>query len=189
MQAVLPLIHDFRPTVPALCRQENKSATNQAPRHPPQPLQKAAESLSGKRSTDDGRVVRGTSKPAQDGAGGRFYLNVTGFPFPLGPLFARQTVRCEVHTLLRFRVVLQAKLPSKTYISTSCPDCSCAAPSLASAAVYACAVHALSQTYLLQASASPTLPIYLLIYLFIYLFIHLFIYYLQVVHYCSPAAQ
>ena len=89
-----------------LCRQEDKSATDQAPRHPPQPLQEAAESLSGKHSRDDGRVVRGRSKPAQDGSGGRFYLNVTGFPFPLGPLFARQTVRCEVHTLLRLEVVM-----------------------------------------------------------------------------------
>ena len=77
------------------CRQE-KSATEQAPRHPPQPLQEAAESLSGKQTSDDGRVVRGSSRPSKDGTGGRFYLNVTGFPFPLGPLFARQTVRTEV---------------------------------------------------------------------------------------------
>ena len=38
----------------------------------------------------------GSSKPSKDGTGGRFYFNVTGFPFPLGPLFARQTVRTEV---------------------------------------------------------------------------------------------
>lgn len=82
------------------CRQENKSATEQAPRHPPQPLQQAAESLSGKQTSDDGRVVRGSSRPSKDGTGGRFYLNVTGFPFPLGPLFARQTVRTEVMLLL-----------------------------------------------------------------------------------------
>lgn len=52
--------------------------------------------MSGKQPTDDGRVVRGSSKPKNDGAGGRFYFNITGFPFPLGPLFARQTVRSEV---------------------------------------------------------------------------------------------
>lgn len=78
------------------CRQENKSATEQAPRHPPQPLEEALDTLSGKQPSDDGRVVTGKSKPAKDGSGGRFYFNFTGFPFPLGPLFARQTVRCEV---------------------------------------------------------------------------------------------
>ncbi|KAL3159305.1 hypothetical protein ABBQ32_011259 [Trebouxia sp. C0010 RCD-2024] len=76
--------------------QENKSATEQAPRHPPQPLEEALNTLSGKQPTDNGRVVTGKSKPAKDGSGGRFYFNFTGFPFPLGPLFARQTVRCEV---------------------------------------------------------------------------------------------
>ncbi len=79
-----------------LCRDNSKSATEQPPRHPPLPLQEAAESLSGKQASDDGRVVRGSSKPLKDGTGGRFYFNVTGFPFPLGPLFARQTVRTEV---------------------------------------------------------------------------------------------
>lgn len=77
-------------------RDNSKSATEQTPRHPPLPLQEAAESLSGKQASDDGRVVRGSSKPLKDGTGGRFYFNVTGFPFPLGPLFARQTVRTEV---------------------------------------------------------------------------------------------
>lgn len=28
--------------------------------------------------------------------GGRFYWNITGFPFPLGPLLSRRTVRYEV---------------------------------------------------------------------------------------------
>lgn len=28
--------------------------------------------------------------------GGRFYLNFTGFPFPLGPFLNRQTIRTEV---------------------------------------------------------------------------------------------
>lgn len=77
-------------------RDKSKSATEQSPRHPPLPLQEAAESLLGKQASDDGRVERGSSKPLKDGTGGRFYFNVTGFPFPLGPLFARQTVRTEV---------------------------------------------------------------------------------------------
>ena len=29
---------------------------------------------------------------------GRFYWNITGFPFPLGPLLTRRTVRYEVST-------------------------------------------------------------------------------------------
>ena len=77
-------------------RQDSKDATRQSPRHPPQPLEEAANTLSGKDTSDDGRVVRGSSRPKNDGSGGRFYFNVTGFPFPLGPLFARQTVRSEV---------------------------------------------------------------------------------------------
>lgn len=30
------------------------------------------------------------------GSGGRFYLNFTGFPFPLGPFLNRRTIRTEV---------------------------------------------------------------------------------------------
>ncbi len=30
------------------------------------------------------------------GKGSQFYLNFTGFPFPLGPIFKRPTVRTEV---------------------------------------------------------------------------------------------
>mmetsp|Transcript_108528 Transcript_108528/g.346365 ORF Transcript_108528/g.346365 Transcript_108528/m.346365 type:complete len:504 (-) Transcript_108528:73-1584(-) len=33
---------------------------------------------------------------AEGGAGGQAYFNFTGFPFPLGPLFERQTVRREI---------------------------------------------------------------------------------------------
>ena len=78
------------------CSKQQKDATKQAPRHPPLPLQEAAESLSGSQPKADGRVSQGRIKPRNDGLGGRFYLNVTGFPFPLGPVFARQTVRTEV---------------------------------------------------------------------------------------------
>ena len=78
------------------CSKEGKDATKEAPRHPPIPPKEGAESLAGKDRADDGRVVEGDSRPRNDGFGGRFYLNLTGFPFPLGPLFARQTVRTEV---------------------------------------------------------------------------------------------
>jgi len=43
------------------------------------------------------RAQRQTIRRAHaDGADGRFYANITGFPFPLGPLFARKTVRTQV---------------------------------------------------------------------------------------------
>lgn len=32
--------------------------------------------------------------------GNQFYINITGFPFPLGPLFNRPTVRTEVHAAM-----------------------------------------------------------------------------------------
>ena len=41
-----------------------------------------------------GQTERGVA-----GQGGRFFLFFTGFPFPLGPLFSRQTVRYEVGCL------------------------------------------------------------------------------------------
>lgn len=85
-----------RSTSSVSCSMEGKDATQQAPRHPPAPLEEATETLAGKDTSDDGRVVRGDSRPRNDGTGGRFYFNLTGFPFPLGPLFARQTVRTEV---------------------------------------------------------------------------------------------
>ena len=48
-------------------------------------------------ATTAGRRQRSTaqsSKPAQQK--GRFYWNLTGFPFPLGPLLRRRTIRYEV---------------------------------------------------------------------------------------------
>lgn len=33
---------------------------------------------------------------ASDSGGGRFYFNITGFPFPLGPFLNRRTIRYEV---------------------------------------------------------------------------------------------
>jgi hypothetical protein len=60
-----------------------------------------------KGKTQSGTVVRtvrgqqqsrGPAQPEQQGKrrGSRFYFNITGFPFPLGPFFERQTVRTEV---------------------------------------------------------------------------------------------
>ncbi|KAF7130514.1 hypothetical protein RHSIM_Rhsim10G0047200 [Rhododendron simsii] len=36
-----------------------------------------------------------TTTAGDDGSGGRFYLNFTGFPFPLGPFLNRRTIRTE----------------------------------------------------------------------------------------------
>ncbi|KAJ6290371.1 hypothetical protein OIU78_026156 [Salix suchowensis] len=36
-----------------------------------------------------------TSTSSSSGGGGRFYLNFTGFPFPLGPFLNRRTIRTE----------------------------------------------------------------------------------------------
>lgn len=61
--------------------------------------------VSGNRSVKGGNTsVKGTSKaPAvkqqqqqEPRRGSRFYLNITGFPFPLAPFFERKTVRNEV---------------------------------------------------------------------------------------------
>nr|XP_009784414.1 PREDICTED: uncharacterized protein LOC104232827 isoform X3 [Nicotiana sylvestris] len=35
------------------------------------------------------------SEESNDVSGGRFYLNFTGFPFPLGPFLNRRTIRTE----------------------------------------------------------------------------------------------
>lgn len=43
-----------------------------------------------------GRKVALAAVAGEDGGAGRGYLNVTGFPFPLGPLLARKTVRAQV---------------------------------------------------------------------------------------------
>jgi hypothetical protein len=36
--------------------------------------------------------------------GSRFYFNITGFPFPLGPFFERKTVRNEVGTVTPYSI-------------------------------------------------------------------------------------
>ncbi|KAK9836203.1 hypothetical protein WJX81_008501 [Elliptochloris bilobata] len=63
----------------------------------PTQLGETVRTLVSESSSEDGRVQSGATLHGTRGQGaGRFYLNVTGFPFPLGPLFARQTVRYEV---------------------------------------------------------------------------------------------
>lgn len=44
-----------------------------------------------------GLVVASAAASTSDSRGaGRFYLNFTGFPFPLGPFLNRRTIRTEV---------------------------------------------------------------------------------------------
>lgn len=44
-----------------------------------------------------GRIGKGQDSPKPDKpSNGRYYWNITGFPFPLGPLLKRRTIRYEV---------------------------------------------------------------------------------------------
>lgn len=58
--------------------------------------------LSGKRGKRGKTVkqtsgeTRGAGQPKSSSKGGRYYWNITGFPFPLGPLLIRRTIRYEV---------------------------------------------------------------------------------------------
>ncbi|KAF8071318.1 rbm8a [Scenedesmus sp. PABB004] len=60
------------------------------------------QTASGKPQTASGRAARqqqppgGGAPPPPQRRGSRFYFNITGFPFPLGPFFERKTVRREV---------------------------------------------------------------------------------------------
>jgi hypothetical protein len=72
----------------------------------PSQLEEAAASAAGAKSGDDGRVQRGRTEKGVAGQGGRWFSLVTGFPFPLGPLFSRQTVRYEVRA--RMHALIQA---------------------------------------------------------------------------------
>ena len=52
-----------------------------------------------KQADADGSDVAVSSRvPKTPGSASRFYAFITGFPFPLGPLFQRKTCRYEVHT-------------------------------------------------------------------------------------------
>ena len=62
----------------------------------PSQLEEAAKRVAGKQPDDDGRVREGKSKQGPEARSGRFWPFITGFPFPLGPLLTRQTVRQEV---------------------------------------------------------------------------------------------
>ena len=65
------------------------------PRAPSQ-LEEVAKRVAGKQPDDDGRVREGKSNQGPEARSGRFWPFITGFPFPLGPLLTRQTVRQEV---------------------------------------------------------------------------------------------
>ena len=59
-------------------------------------MEEAAKRVAGKQPDDDGRVIEGKSNEGPDARSGRFWPFITGFPFPLGPLLQRETVRQEV---------------------------------------------------------------------------------------------
>lgn len=62
----------------------------------PSQLEEVAKRVAGKQPDDDGRVREGKSNQGPEARSGRFWPFITGFPFPLGPLLTRQTVRQEV---------------------------------------------------------------------------------------------
>ncbi|EIE23551.1 hypothetical protein COCSUDRAFT_28911 [Coccomyxa subellipsoidea C-169] len=62
----------------------------------PSQLEQAAKSLTGQKPDSDGRVEQGDTGNGPGPNNGRFFSLVTGFPFPLGPLLSRQTIRNEV---------------------------------------------------------------------------------------------
>jgi len=71
--------------------------------------------VSGKTTTSGGgtrKTTRGGAASQQvaqqqpDRRGSRFYFNITGFPFPIGPFFERRTVRNEVRAACRVLVVV-----------------------------------------------------------------------------------
>lgn len=51
-------------------------------------------------------VVASANTAIDSNKGGRFYLNFTGFPFPLGPFLNRRTIRTEVSFFTVFLVLL-----------------------------------------------------------------------------------
>ena len=68
----------------------------------PSQLEEAANRVAGKQTDDDGHVSEGRSNQGPEARSGRFWPFITGFPFPLGPLLTRQTVRqevCKAHML------------------------------------------------------------------------------------------
>ena len=65
-------------------------------RRAPSQLEEAAKRVAGKQPDKDGRVKEGKTLEGPEARSGRFWPFITGFPFPLGPLFTRQTVRNEV---------------------------------------------------------------------------------------------
>lgn len=62
----------------------------------PSQLEEAAKRVARKQPDDDGRVIEGRTLAGPEARQGRYWPFVTGFPFPLGPILTRQTVRHEV---------------------------------------------------------------------------------------------
>lgn len=62
-------------------------------------------------SANGGRRGMMVTAIAGDGtkSNGRFYFNVTGFPFPLGPFLSRRTFRTEVNNMLTRTCVLSVR--------------------------------------------------------------------------------
>ena len=96
----------------------------------PSQLEEAAKRVAGKQPDDDGRVREGKSNQGPEARSRRFWPFITGFPFPLGPLLTRQTVRQEVgkaHTFpwLMCTTLYHLSCRHPVSFSTLCPHASC----------------------------------------------------------------
>jgi hypothetical protein len=56
-----------------------------------------------------------TATPTNNGSG-RFYFNITGFPFPLGPFLNRRTIRTEV-SFFTFNVTINFNVHLGSFIN------------------------------------------------------------------------
>ena len=56
----------------------------------------ARQTAAARRRQGSQQATRKGNEPSSKAAGSRFYWNITGFPFPLGPLLSRRTIRYEV---------------------------------------------------------------------------------------------
>ena len=71
-----------------------------------------------KQPDDDGRGVEGRTLAGPEARQGRYWPFITGFPFPLGPVLTRQTVRHEVSIPLDGPVHVAGR-PVRGYVVTS----------------------------------------------------------------------
>ncbi|CAL5224815.1 g7564 [Coccomyxa viridis] len=78
-----------------IARQRGFQCAAEANKAPSQ-LEEVAKRVAREQPDDDGRVIEGRTLSGPEARHGRYWPFITGFPFPLGPILTRQTVRHEV---------------------------------------------------------------------------------------------